>query len=472
MGVFSPHHQFATQPAGCTQRDEFRHMVRELHRAGIEVILDVVFNHTCEGDHIGPTYSFKGVDNSTYYVESPDSTIRYANFSGTGNTLHTANRAVRRMIVDSMRYWVDEMHVDGFRFDLASIFTRDSAGGIDLEDPPIFGQIGTEDELADVRLIAEPWDAAGVYQLGRSFPGMHWMQWNGRFRDEVQQFATGGSDGIGELMTRIYGSSDLFPDDMPYSYRPWQSVNYVSSHDGMTIWDMVSYSQKNNWANGQQNTDGHDDFCFNHGWEGNEHVPSEVLRKRKQSVKNYFCLLFLSNGTPMFRMGDEFLQTQGGNSNPFNQDNETTWLNWDLAQEHADMLRFVQRLVAFRKAHPSLSRSTFWRDDIRWYGAQRSVDFSSNARLLAFCLHGGTEDDDDLYVLINGGKKARSFGIHEGSAEDWCCVIDTAKPNPDDFADIPLPLQETRYPVAANSIVVLLRSNSLRPKQDDSIGQR
>ncbi|NND97826.1 MAG: glycogen-debranching protein [Pirellulaceae bacterium] len=459
LNLFAPHHAYSTCPDVCQQRDEFRAMVKSLHAAEIEVILDVVYNHTCEGNRLGPTYNLKGIDNSTYYVATGDPTEPYANFSSTGNTLHTANRAVRLLIVDSMRYWVEEMHVDGFRFDLASIFTRNSDGTIDLDDPPIFGQIGAEDDLADIRLIAEPWDAAGVYQLGRSFPGMNWMQWNASFRDTVQQFVHSDAGGIGKLMTRIYGSSDLFPDDRAYAYRPCQSVNYVASHDGMTMNDLVSYNAKNNWVNGHDNQDGHDDYSFNCGWEGTTNVPTAVASQRKQQIKNLFCLLLLSNGTPMFRMGDEFSQTQQGNSNPYNQDNETSWLNWELAKENNDLLRFVKRMIAFRKSHASISRSRFWRDDIKWYGTDRLVDFSPPSRCIAYCLHGGTENDDDLYVMINGSDSTQTFGIYEGSRGQWQKIVDTSLPSPEDITDgsghaITTPSCQ----VESNSIAVLVRA--------------
>lgn len=475
LSLFAPHHEYSTDPNGCRQREEFQTMVKSLHSAGIEVILDVVYNHTCEGNHLGPIYNLKGIDNSTYYVASGDDAVPYANFSGTGNTLHTANRAVRRLIVDSMRYWVDEMHVDGFRFDLASIFTRNSDGSIDLDDPPIFGQIGTEDELADIRLIAEPWDAAGVYQLGRSFPGMQWMQWNASFRDTLQKFVRGDATGVGELMTRIYGSSDLFPDDRQYAYRPWQSVNYVASHDGMSINDLVSFMNKNNWANGHDNTDGRNDFCTNNGWEGINNVPLEVLGRRKRQVKNLFCLLLLANGTPMFRMGDEFLQTQRGNSNPYNQDNETSWLNWDLQHANPDILRFVKQMIAFRKSHPSISRSRFWREDVKWYGTDRLIDFSPQSRCVAYCLHGGTEQDDDLYVMINGSESRQTFGIFEGTHGQWHRVIDTSQPSPTDFVQTdPPPIAESSFIVPSKSVVVLVRflEDSVRTSSSDSRGER
>ncbi|MGB7346958.1 MAG: isoamylase [Pirellulaceae bacterium] len=459
LALFAPHDRYASNPQACQQRDEFRTMVRALHAAGIEVILDVVYNHTCEGDHTGPVYSLKGIDNSTYYVASRNDARPYANYSGTGNTLHTANRNVRRLVIDSMRHWVQEMHVDGFRFDLASIFTRDTRGAINPDDPPIIGQIGAEDDLANIRLIAEPWDASGAFQLGHSFPGMQWMQWNASFRDCAQRFVRGDRGMIAELMTRIYGSCDLFPDERRFAYRPFQSVNYVSSHDGLTMADLASFETKNNWANGHSNTDGPNDFSCNCGHEGIENVPDRVLAVRKQRVRNFFCLLMLSAGTPMFRMGDEFFSTQQGNSNPYNQDNETTWLDWTRSESHVDLLRFVRKMIAFRKAHPSISRSRFWRDDIKWYGTQHLVDLSSTSTCLAYCLHGESQNDHDLYVMLNNGDVPATFGIQEGGPGQWRRVIDTSLPSPNDLLDQPAveTVNEMFCQVGGNSIMVLIR---------------
>ncbi len=465
LALFAPHHNYCSEPTACRQRDEFREMVKALHAAGIEVILDVVYNHTCEGDDRGPVYSFKGIDNSTYYFASRNGTQPFANFSGTGNTLHTANQTVRRLIVDSMRYWVEEMHVDGFRFDLASIFTRNSGGTIELDDPPIIGQIGAEDDLADIRLIAEPWDACGVFQLGKRFPGVQSMQWNASYRQCAQRFVRGDPGMTGELMTRIYGSCDLFPDDRMFAYHPYQSLNYISSHDGLTMADLVSYSVKNNWANGHDNTDGPIDYSCNCGWEGIDNVPEGVWRQRKQLVKNFFALLMLSNGTPMFRMGDEFLKTQYGNSNPYNQDNATSWLDWAQADEHSDLLRFVRRMIAFRKAHPSISRSRFWREDVKWYGTQHAVDLSSSATCLAYCLHGASQGDSDLYVMLNNGPDTVTFGIHEGRAGTWKKVVETSAASPNDIIDehSAMVVGDTFHRVAGHSIVVLIRDPSHVP---------
>jgi glycogen operon protein len=471
ISFFAPHNKFASTQEHSAQHCEFREMVRALHAADIEVILDVVYNHTGEGDQRGPTYSFKGIDNSTYYLLQPGSRDLYANFSGTGNTLHTANRAVRQMIIDSMRYWVSEMHVDGFRFDLASVFTRNDDGSINLEDPPIFGQIAAEDELAGVRLIAEPWDAGGAYQLGSRFPGVQWMQWNGNYRDSVQKFVRGDQQMVSELMTRVYGSADLFPDDLLHSMRPFQSVNYVTSHDGFTLNDLVSFNHKNNWSNGNENKDGHDDYSWNCGIEGNQNVPAAVRQLRIQQAKNLFCLLMLSNGTPMFRMGDEFLHSQQGNSNPYNQDNELSWLDWRNLEMNEEMFRFAKTMIAFRKSHPSISRSTFWRDDVRWYGATHDCDLSSSSHCLAFCLHGASQHDHDIYVMINAWEEVVEFGIYEGSPGEWRRVIDTSQQHVLREED-QKPIADSHYSVEARSVVVFTRKSMQPSAMANSTGVR
>ncbi len=458
LNMFSPHNGYSNRSHPCCQIEEFREMVRELHAADIEVILDVVYNHTCEGNHLGPTYSFKGIDNTTYYIVSGNPQQPYSNFSGTGNTLHTANRTVRRLLIESLRYWVREFQVDGFRFDLASVFTRNSDGSINTTDPPIFGQIAADNELANIRLIAEPWDAGGTYQLGRNFPGIKWMQWNSAYRDTIQQFVRGDNGKVADLMTRVYGSSDIFPDDLFHAYHPYQSINYITSHDGFTLFDLVSFNTKNNWANGHNNTDGHNDFSWNCGWEGDNQVPEEITQLRKQQVKNMFCLLMLSNGTPMFRMGDEFLQTQHGNSNPFNQDNETSWLDWSRLEENQDIFRFFKKMIQFRRNHPSISRSRFWRDDIHWFGAEHSVDLSPESHALAYCLHGQSQTDNDLYVMINASQQMIQFGLHEGQPDQWHRIIDTSFDSPEDIVEqSTISLNTHYYEVQSRSVVVLIR---------------
>jgi isoamylase len=458
LSFFAPHHAYASSKNLCKPHDEFRDMVKALHQAGIEVILDVVYNHTCEGDETGPVYSYKGIDNSTYYMISSDPYHPYANFAGTGNTLNCANRHVRRVILDSMRYWAKEMHVDGFRFDLASIYSRNPDGSINFDDPPIFGAISADPELSRLRLIAEPWDAAGGFQLGHSFPGLTWLQWNGRFRDDLRRFVRGDSGMVTTLMQRLYGSDDLFPDDRMNAYHPYQSVNYITAHDGFTMYDLVSYNQKRNWANGENNRDGMDEnFSWNCGWEGDALVPSAVVSLRKRQIKNFCCLLLLANGTPMLRAGDEFMNSQGGNNNPYNQDNRTNWLDWEKLDENQDLLRFFQRMIAFRKSHPALSRSRFWRDDVHWYGPGGMVDMSSDSHTLAFCLHGHSQGDDDLYVMINGYWQGIYFAIQEGTVDQWKRVVDTAAAGPLDFADPPESLSSLDYLLGPRSVVVLIR---------------
>jgi glycogen operon protein len=392
-------------------------------------------------------------------MSGEDADSPYANFSGTGNTLHTANRAVRHLILESLRYWKRETHVDGFRFDLASVFTRNSDGSVNIEDPAIISQIGADPDLADARLIAEPWDAAGVYQLGRRFPGTRWMQWNGAYRDTLQRFIRGDAGMVSRLMTRLYGSADLFPDDREHALRPFQSINYVTSHDGFTLYDLVSFNHKQNWANGQDNRDGHHCFSWNCGWEGDHDLPEEILLLRKRQVRNLFCLLMLSNGVPMFRMGDEFLQTQGGNNNPYNQDNRTSWLDWSRLDEHADIFRFFREMITFRKAHPSLCRSRFWREDLRWYGVTRHPDLGFESRALAFCLKGRAENDKDIYAMINAWWEPLEFGIHEGAPGQWQRIVDTSQPSPEDIVpeDQAPRVRSRSYVVDGRSVVVLVR---------------
>ncbi|HEY7774132.1 MAG TPA: isoamylase [Marinagarivorans sp.] len=461
LSFFSPHHAYSQHPETCDQLNEFRDMVKALHQAGIEVILDVVYNHTSESDENGPTYSFRGLDNSTYYLLGQNKG-KYLNDSGTGNVFNTADRHVRRLVVESLRFWVEEMHVDGFRFDLASIFTRNRDGSIDLEDPPIISAITSDPAFADIRLIAEAWDIS-AYQLGMSFPGVTWKQWNGQYRDTLRRWVRGESHQVPDLITRLYGSDDLFPDRLPNVYHAYQSVNFITAHDGFCLYDLVSYNQKRNLANGNNNTDGtNNNLSWNHGWEGDENVPSEILALRKQQIKNFFCLLMVSNGTPMLVMGDEFCKTQGGNNNPYNQDNATSWLDWERREQFPDMFRFFKHMIAFRKNHPSLSRSRFWREDVRWYGVGPNVDYAPHSRSLAFYLDGESENDDDLYVMINSYWEPLDFAIQEGQDGQWLRVVDTAQASPDDIAEQgqEAPISHRQYVVAARSVVILKRTRS------------
>ena len=444
INFFSPHAQYGSDgtPAGALR--EFRLMIDEFHRAGIEVFLDVVYNHTAEMGAGGPTYSFRGIDNSAYYALSPIDLAAYVNYSGCGNDLRASHPIVRRLIVDSLRYWAKDVGVDGFRFDLASIFARGEDGSLSLDDPPIISEISSAPELADVRLIAEPWDdSEGGYLMGRAFPGTTWRQWNDHFRDTARRFMRGDAGLVADLMTRLYGSTDLFRDTKADAYRRYQSVNFVTAHDGLNLFDLVSYTNlsQNSW---------------NCGHEGNIEVPVEVALLRRRQAKNLCCLLMLSNGTPMFVAGDEFLHTQGGCANPYDQDNETTWLNWDLADANADILRFFRMMIGFRKAHPSIARSTGWGADVTWHGTSADPDLTEASRSVAFHLRGRAVCDRDLYVMISGYWDALTFAIQ--APGQWRRVVDTGLESPEDILEeSAAPLLGTRtYDVAARSTVVLV----------------
>jgi glycogen operon protein len=459
LNFFAPQAGYASpREGGLLPQRDFRDMVKALRAAGIEVVLDVVYNHTCEGAEGGPNYSYKGVDNSTYYMISDRKGDRYENFSGAGNTLHCANRQVRRLILDSLRHWA-RAGVDGFRFDLASVFTRALDGTINKSDGQLFSDIVADQALASRRLIAEPWDL-DADQLGRPLPGGVWAQWNGRYRDDMRRFVRGDRGMVPALMRRLYGSDDLFPDNLMQSCRPWQSVNFITSHDGFTLYDLVSYDQKHNGANGHGNNDGRDDnYSWNCGWEGDAGLPAEVLGLRRRQAKNLCCLLLLSNGTPMFRAGDEFLQTQGGNNNPYNQDNDTTWLDWGRLDTHRENFRFFKRMLAFRKAHPSLGRSRFWRDDVRWHGVDAEPDLSPDSHCLAYCLSGASQQDDDVYVMVNVWWQPLDFVFQGERPSVWRRVVDTSLAGPHDIAEagVSEPVGSSHYVLQGRSIAVFIR---------------
>ena len=457
LNFFAPHQEYATDPHHAD--DEFRSMVKALHEAGIEVILDVVYNHTAEAGLKGPTYSFRGIDNAAYYLMSDDPRAPYRDYTGCGNTLACSRSVARVLVLDSLRYWVTEMHVDGFRFDLASVLARNPDGSFASADDSLLTAIRTDPILRDIHLIAEPWDAGWAYQLGTEFPGALWHQWNGRFRDDVRRFVRGDPGMVGALMLRLYGSDDLFPDNPHDSRRPYQSINYVTCHDGFTLYDAVAHNEKHNWANGHGNSDGTaENFSWNCGWEGDEGVPADVMALRKRQAKNLVCLLLLANGIPMLFAGDEFLHTQRGNNNPYNQDNETTWLDWSRKELHADHFRFVKQMIAFRKAHPTLGRGRFWRDDVRWHGVGDSTDLSYNSHSLAYCLRGASQGDCDLYVMINAYHEPLSFTIQESPSGSWKRAIDTGLESPDDIAEPGREVAVTsmEYRVHARSVVVLI----------------
>jgi len=447
LGFFAPHHLYARDPDAEAAAVEFRTMVKALHAADIEVILDVVYNHTTEGDQNGPTYSFRGIDNSTYYALDPNDLSRYVNFSACGNDLRTAHPAVRRLVVDSLRYWASEMGVDGFRFDLASVFMRDDAGNLNYQDPSIISEISSDPVLAGVRLIAEPWQGefGSGYVLGRAFPGLTWQQWNGKFRDDIRRFVKGDNGLVSALITRLHGSTDLFPNDLPNAFRPHQSVNFVTCHDGLCLYDMVSYTNE-----GQAS--------WNCGWEGEAGVPPGVTTLRKRQIKNFCCLLMLANGAPMLVAGDEFMNTQRGNDNPYNEDGEIVWLDWRRLGENPDIFRFFKSMIAFRKAHPSIGRSTFWDDDVRWHGVTADSDKSYYSHSLAFLLRGGRLRDADIYAMINCYWEDLDFTVQAGRADEWLRVVDTSLDSPKDILEPgeEEPIASLRYTVRARSAVVLV----------------
>jgi isoamylase len=452
LNFFSPHRQYAAGDAF----DEFREMVKKFHAAGIEVWLDVVYNHTSEGNEDGPTYSFRGIDNKSYYLLTRNPRY-FLNDTGCGNTLRTGHPAGRALVLESLRFWARKMGVDGFRFDLASIFSRASNGSMLTGDSPLIMEISYLARLLGVRLVAEAWDI-GSYQLGRAFPGLDWNQWNGQFRDDIRSFVKGDPGKVGAAMQRLYGSDDLFPDKIHQTYRPHQSINFITAHDGFCLHDLVAYNEKHNEANGHDNTDGCDfNLSWNCGHEGEEEIPEDVLALRFKQARNFCAMLLLAQGTPMIVAGDEFLHTLRGNNNPYNQDNLTSWLDWDRLEQNRDFFRFFKHMIAFRKAHPSIGRPTYWRQDVSWYGPDGPVDVGPESHAFAYCLHGSALGDDDLYVIINAYWEDCVFEIQEGTPENWLRVADTSLPSPDDFAEPGREpgLASLSYPVAARSLVIL-----------------
>ncbi|HEY1341250.1 MAG TPA: glycogen debranching protein GlgX [Bryobacteraceae bacterium] len=438
VSFFSPHQAYSSRQDPLGPVDEFRDMVKALHRAGIEVILDVVFNHTAEGDHRGPTFCFRGIDNAAYYTLEPNR-ARYANFSGTGNTLNANHPIVRRMILDSLRYWVEEMHVDGFRFDLASILARDANGSV-MSSPPVLWDIESDPALAGTKMIAEAWDAAGLYQVG-SFVGDSWKEWNGRFRDDVRSFLRGEDNSVARVADRLLGSPEIYGHE---EREPEQSINFVTCHDGFTLNDLVSYNQKHNETNGEGNRDGADD---NRSWNCGVEGPSgdaliEQLRNRQ--VKNFLTLTMLSLGVPMIWMGDEVRRTQLGNNNPYCQDNEIGWFDWSLVKRHGDVHRFARILMQRRlmrdleheRRRVNLNRLI--RDSKHcWHGVTLyRPDWSASSHTLALETE-LREESLRLFLILNAYWEPLEFELPavRDAAEPWTRWIDTSLPSPDDIAD-------------------------------------
>ncbi len=444
IGFFSPESSYSTGTRPGCQVEEFKTLVRELHRAGIEVILDVVYNHTAEGSELGPTVSFRGIDNPSYYslTGSPHEPYRYyLNWTGCGNCFNLSNPHVIRLVMDSLRYWVETMHVDGFRFDLASVLGRED--GMFRTSAPFFDVASQDPVLNRVKLIAEPWDL-GTYQVG-NFP-VDWSEWNGRFRDTLRKFGKGDSGQVRELAARLTGSADLYGDDGRSAYN---SINFITCHDGFTLNDLVSYNQKHNEANLEANRDGTDDNnSWNCGIEGVSDDPA-INRLRRQMVKNYLCALLFASGTPMVLGGDEFLRTQRGNNNSYCQDNEISWFDWQYAKTHTDMLEFFCKAVALVRRCTILQRRKFFVGadldadsvpDIVWYGKNLGSPEWDNPELRTLCfqLDGGEEPSDlgdyRLFLIFNADYRAQQIQVPAlPGGMRWRRVIDTSLPSGEDF---------------------------------------
>jgi len=461
VSFFAPHQAYSSRHDSLGPVNEFRDMVKALHRAGIELFLDVVFNHTAEGDQNGPTFCYRGLDNIAYYLLESNRS-RYANYSGTGNTLNANHPIVRRMIVDSLRYWVEEMHVDGFRFDLASILARDSCGNV-MSNPPVLWDIESDPVLAGTKMIAEAWDAAGLYQVG-SFLGDSWKEWNGRFRDDVRSFLRAEDGSLRRFADRFLGSHEIYGHEKREAE---QSVNFVTCHDGFTLNDLVSYDQKHNEANGEDNRDGtNDNRSWNCGIEGPTTDP-EIERLRNRQVKNFMVITMLSLGIPMFPMGDEARRTQLGNNNAYCQDNESNWLDWSLFSKHADVHRFVKLLIGrrlLRNADAERQRMTLTeliKNGVKdWHGRQNNKpdwsDLSHSVALIAELKNEGFL----VYLIFNAYWEPLLFELPQGANSGQTCWrrwIDTSLDSPNDVVEwqaaptVPGPT----YAAGPRSVVVL-----------------
>ncbi|MDX2272342.1 MAG: glycogen debranching protein GlgX [Cyanobacteriota bacterium] len=441
VGFFAPKAGYAATGKLGMQVDELKNLIKDLHQNGIEVILDVVFNHTAEGNEYGPTISYRGIDNQTYYMLTPEG--YYFNFSGCGNTLNCNNPIVRSMVIECLRYWASEYHIDGFRFDLASILGRDPLG-YPLANPPLLEALAFDPVLSKCKLIAEAWDAGGLYQVG-SFPAYgRWAEWNGKYRDGIRRFLKGDTGRIGDVGQRLQGSPDLYRGRGTTA-----SVNFITCHDGFTLMDLVSYNSKHNEANGENNNDGgNDNHSWNCGWEGpTEDQGIQTLRRRQ--IKNAVAMLMVSQGVPMILMGDEVGRTQQGNNNTYCHDNELNWLNWHLLAENPELFRFFSRCIAFRKAHPILRNREHFRNvdymntgyaDITWHGTQAwNADWSEGSRVIAFMLSGkhakeGSANDDFIYVALNVYWDALPFQLPRlPEGVQWHIVANTSVNYPDDI---------------------------------------
>jgi glycogen operon protein len=426
---FAPKASYSSSGGLGQQKLEFKEMVRAFHKAGIELILDVVFNHTAEGDELGPTLCFRGMNNAIFYTLAGDKRY-YKNYTGTGNTINANHPVVRDHILAALRYWMIEMHVDGFRFDLASVLGRDGAGKL-LANAPLLERIAEDPILRDVKIIAEAWDAAGAYQVG-SFSERRWAEWNGRYRDDVRRFWRGDEGMLGVFASRICGSSDIYGKS---GKGPEASINFVTCHDGFTLNDLVSYRYKHNEANGESNHDGTDaNFSQNYGCEG-ETTDAGIEALRKDQIKNLLLTLLISRGVPMLLGGDEFRRTQGGNNNAYCQDNETSWVDWTCLERHQEIHRFARGMIAFRDAHPVLSKEQFYSDaGIHWLGPQQEPPnwADPKCKALACLIH---EDGQNmLFLMFNAATQEADFGLPPlPQGFRWHLAVDTSCLAPQDL---------------------------------------
>ena len=467
ISFFAPHQGYGSGPGPLAVLDEFRDLVKALHRAGIEVILDVVFNHTAEGGADGPTFAYKALANTDYYLL--DSGGDYVDDTGCGNTLNANNPVVRRMIRHSLRHWVEQMHVDGFRFDLAAVLSRDESGNAEPR-PPILFDIDTDPVLAGTKLIAEAWDAAGLYEVG-SFVGEHWQEWNGRFRDDLRRFLKGDSGLAQAAAQRLIGSPDIYG---PRQREAEESVNFITCHDGFTLADLVSFNAKHNAANGEQNHDGSDDNAsWNCGVEGPT-ADSAVLELRARQMRNFLAVLLIAAGTPMLAMGDEVARSQQGNNNAYCQNNATSWFDWSLVEANADLLRFVRVLIAHRQHRdvvvdrlPLTLAELLQRRSIQWHGVQPfQPDWGPDSHSIAYTLT-SSEHRFRMHVMVNAWWEPLHFVLPPTALNDenlafnghpWHRWIDTALPSPSDIVrwSEAVPLQEPSYTVQPRALVALV----------------
>jgi glycogen operon protein len=455
IAFFAPHPHYGSDD---DPRREFRDLVKALHAEGIGVILDVVLNHTAEGDADGPVIGFKGLANEMFYILDPANKARYFDFSGCGNTVNCNHPLVAQYLLECLTHWARDMHVDGFRFDLASVLSR-GEDGRPLAHSPVLASIEFAEALGSAHLIAEAWDAAGLYQVG-SFPGFRWAEWNGPYRDAVRRYLRGEPGHLGEIATRLAGSSDLYG---PANKTPQNSINFVTCHDGFTLYDLVSYDRKHNEANAEQNRDGRDDnYSWNSGAEGDTDDP-DVHQIRAQRARNFMAILLLSQGVPMFAAGDEALRTQGGNNNAYCQDNDTSWFDWSFTPAARAMQRFTRELIALRRRHPSLKRTRFLdgpedgqRPEIQWYGESLATPNwqDPEARVLCFTLAGVAPDEPALHVMINMASTGRSLPLPQIATRGWRRIFDTTLVAPDDVVPAGVPVLTPLYRLGPHGIAV------------------